>query len=74
MGRPIYDHELSDPDFVWLIDTFKENSPFHTLIEVSGMPLVFIAEETEMPAMDLTDPGLPSCNSGEKSKDKELIK
>ena len=54
MGRPIYTHELlSDPDFVWLLETFKENKPFHTIVDNPSIPIVFISEEpTEQEIID----------------------
>lgn len=46
MGRPIYNHELCDPDFSWLISSFKENNPNFAFIDSSGIPVVFIASHT----------------------------
>jgi hypothetical protein len=42
MGRPIYNYELSDPDFSWLISSFKENNPHHAFVDTSGVPISFI--------------------------------
>lgn len=42
MGRPIFNYELGDPDFSWLISTYKENHPDHTFIETTGLPILFI--------------------------------
>ena len=40
MARPVYPYELSDPDFVWLIETFLEaRSDFVTLQE-SCLPVI----------------------------------
>ena len=42
MGRPIYVYELSDPDFSWLLTTFKESNPGYIAVESSGLPVVLI--------------------------------
>lgn len=43
MGRPIYNYELGDPDFSWLISSFKENNPDYTFVEANSLPLLFIS-------------------------------
>lgn len=40
MARPIYNHELLDPDFSWLLTTYKENHPEFVSLECVGMPIV----------------------------------
>ena len=47
MGRPVYPHELSDPDFSWLISNFQENNPEYSPIESSTLPVVFIKDDAE---------------------------
>ena len=47
MGRPVYPHELVDPDFSWLISSFQENNPEYSSIESSVLPVVFIKDDTE---------------------------
>ena len=42
MGRPIYPHELSDPDFSWLISSFKESHPNYQSVEIGLLPIVLI--------------------------------
>ena len=44
MGRPVFPHELADPDFSWLISTFQENNPHYSCVECGSMPVVFIAD------------------------------
>lgn len=75
MGRPIYNYELTDPDFSWLISNFKENNPSYTLIESSGLPIVFIScsrslqiEESERDAND----SLPLQPSGGPADEQEM--
>lgn len=53
MGRPIYNYELSDPDFSWLINNFKETHPEYSLIESSGLPLVFVSSAIEAKPVEL---------------------
>lgn len=42
MVRPIYPHELSDPDFSWLVNTFLDNHPSCCAVESSGLPVILI--------------------------------
>ncbi len=42
MVRPIYAHELCDPDFSWLLNTFRENNPEYFAIESSCLPVILI--------------------------------
>lgn len=51
MGRPIYSHELNDPDFSWLISNFQENHPHYSAIDISSLPVVFIRTEAKDFAM-----------------------
>lgn len=44
MARAVYTHDLQDPDFSWLISSFKENNPGYAFVEGSGVPLVFVKE------------------------------
>lgn len=44
MARPIYQHELKDPDFTWLISNFQENNPEYSCVQNSCLPIVFIRE------------------------------
>lgn len=52
MVRPIYPHELADPDFSWLLTTFKENHPHFISVEGAGLPLVLINFEKEAKASE----------------------
>lgn len=42
MARPVYAHELSDPDFAWLITTYSEEHPGVLVIENPGMPVMLL--------------------------------
>ena len=45
MGRPVYPHELVDPDFTWLITNYRENHPQSVPVESTCLPVVFITED-----------------------------
>jgi len=49
MARAIYNHEVTDPDYSWLISHFREKNPKYVLVDVTGSPLVLVegAPETE---------------------------
>ena len=36
---------MGDPDFFWLISSFRENHPEFSLIEEGSLPMVLIREE-----------------------------
>ena len=55
MGRPIYNYELSDPDFSWLVTNFKENNPNHTIVDTSGVPISFINAEKSTKIKEVTE-------------------
>ena len=42
MGRPVYQYELADPDFSWLVSSFQENHPDYSFAETTTLPVVFI--------------------------------
>ena len=44
MARAIFPHELSDPDFSWLINSFRESNPGYVLFESSNLPLILLPE------------------------------
>lgn len=52
MGRPVFNYELSDPDFSWLISSFKENNPNYAYVEASGVPIAFIGSK---PALQIEE-------------------
>lgn len=45
MGRPIFPHEVSDPDFAWLISNFQDSNPQYVLVELTSLPLVFVRDD-----------------------------
>jgi hypothetical protein len=53
MARPVYPYELSDPDFVWLIETFLEGRSDFVTLQESCLPVILFqktAPEQEMSA------------------------
>ncbi len=42
MARPIYAHELSDPDFQWLLNAYQESRGPLMLVESGCQPILFI--------------------------------
>ena len=42
MARPIYPHELTDPDFQWLMSTYKETHPHVFMVEMSCLPVLMV--------------------------------
>ena len=63
MGRPVFAYELDDPDFSWLINTFRESHPQFTYFEEHCLPLVFIADDgsadQNMPEVGESEPREP---------------
>jgi hypothetical protein len=59
MARPIFTHELIDPDFSWLLSTFKENHPEYCAVEMGGLPIVMFKVTTEEVYKYASTPLLP---------------
>lgn len=47
MARAIYNHEVTDPDYSWLISHFRERNPQYVLVDVTGSPLVLVEGPAE---------------------------
>jgi len=47
MGRPVFDYELKDPDFAWLISNYQHRHPKSIFIGEGALPVVVIREEEE---------------------------
>ena len=45
MARAIFPHEMSDPDFEWLISNFKETRPAYFTVEGACLPMILIPAE-----------------------------
>lgn len=58
MDRAVYQYELSDPDFAWLLRTFQESNPDYYFASSSYQPVTLIRAEpgTVAPALLVTAP------------------
>jgi hypothetical protein len=45
MARAVYPHEMSDPDFEWLLSTYSERVPHGIRIDQPGMPFTIVTLE-----------------------------
>jgi hypothetical protein len=74
MARPIYPHELSDPDFQWLLNSYRETRPGVAVVDCSCLPLVMVkleedaAEEVEADALPAA-PAVPPVLDGSPIED-----
>ena len=51
MARAVFPHEITDPDFQWLLNTYCESHPNSIRIENSCLPVVVVIGDTTMPAV-----------------------
>ena len=42
MARPVYPHELSDPDFAWLLSSYREAHPELFVVESTCLPVTLV--------------------------------
>lgn len=75
MGRAVYPHELTDPDFSWLITRYQEGNPNCFPVESTSLPLVFVMVDAKtaesedcilLPAAASSEP--PAKTSRENNK------
>ena len=52
MARPIYPHELSDPDFQWLINAYRESKGQVAVVDMSCLPLIMVLLDRNPPIPD----------------------
>lgn len=45
MARAVYSHEINDPDFEWLIATYRERFPRGIEVSQPGMPFAIVSLE-----------------------------
>ena len=70
MGRPVYPHELCDPDFSWLITNFQESNPNYRPVERGCLPVVLICDGKDEPTA--TEEMIPK-NEGVSVAFREII-
>jgi len=81
MARPVYPHELVDPDFQWLLNTFRETHPNYISVEVTCLPVTLVASEwnvapvVEGVLVPSSDPSaIPALDEGDEVVDeKDLV-
>jgi hypothetical protein len=45
MARAVYQHELQEQDFSWLIQRFQEANPEYVMVESTALPIVLLKSE-----------------------------
>jgi hypothetical protein len=43
MARAVYLYELTDPDFSWLVNSFRDHHPEYIFVEQDSLPVLFIS-------------------------------
>lgn len=73
MDRAVYQYELSDPDFAWLLRTFQESNPDYYFAASPYQPVTLIRAEpgTVAPALLVTAPDF--ADSDDDSLSDEFI-
>ena len=64
MARPIYSHEVLDPDFQWLLQNYAENHPNAIVLDSTGLPVVIVLGD-DKGATVRTAPAAQGIPSGE---------
>jgi hypothetical protein len=58
MARPVYPHELNDPDMQWLLSTYRESHPHTIMVEISCLPVTLIYCPEAATVLDAAPPPL----------------
>lgn len=66
MARPIFPHELSDPDFQWLLNSYRESRGQVALVEMSCLPLVMVLLDTAEPTLQPDVPYDPALGQAQE--------
>jgi len=66
MARPIYSHEVLDPDFQWLLQNYSENHPNAIVLDSTGLPVVIVLGDDRGAGARIT-PAAPGVPAGEDS-------
>lgn len=56
MARPIYSHEVLDPDFQWLLQNYTENHPNAIMLDSTCLPVVIILGDERSVAARASSP------------------
>lgn len=67
MSRAIFSHEVVDPDFQWLLESYAERNKYTTMVDVTSLPVVLLllTEEEKQKATGALYP-LAAPELGEK--------
>ncbi len=71
MTRAIFSHEVGDPDFQWLLDSYAERNKCTAMIETTSLPVVLIllTEEEKLRASGALHPlAIPDMGATEASE------
>ncbi len=70
MGRPVYPHELNDPDFTWLLNSFRESNPHCVVVDSPCMPVVIFREGSPLlDAAEVEKPEVPAAFEADEAED-----
>jgi len=53
MARAVYQHELQDQDFAWLLQRFQESNPEYVVVDSAVLPVVLIMGARIMPMSEV---------------------
>lgn len=74
MARAVYSHEMGDPDFEWLMATYRERFPRGIEVSQPGMPFIIVSLEgvdVPPPLQAMLAPPPSSLAEGPGSDDKD---
>ncbi len=70
MARPIYSHEVLDPDFQWLLQNYSENHPNAIVLDSTCLPVVIVlGDEKSCAARAAPVPAPATMPEGEEPLD-----
>lgn len=67
MARGIFPHEISDPDFQWLIKNYCDSKGAVAVVDSGCLPLVIVLLEDEkapLPIAEISSEALPGALAG----------
>lgn len=69
MARPIYSHEVLDPDFQWLLQNYSENHPNAFVLDSTCLPVVIVLGEERKNAPHSVGPPEPRPQAEDSGDD-----